>query len=91
MQPFVAALGVVTLALRLATGLALIAAAGSCRLPDAVLGLGVLFVAIALASPLVGLERVRAFARRFQARGDASARGWSVTAAAFGALLLFAA
>lgn len=76
---------------RAALGVLLLAAASSTRFPWAIGALGVLSLAAAVSLPLLGYERLRKFVDWWMARPQGFVRGWSLTACAFGAFLVWAA
>lgn len=76
---------------RAGTGLLLLAAASSTRLPWLVTGIGVLALAAAASMPLLGYERLHRFVQWWNRRPAAFVRGWSVLACVFGGVLVYAA
>ena len=74
---------------RLVLGTLLLIAAPDTRMPAAVQALGVLTLATAVAVPLVGLERLRAFVRWTLERPPLVQRLGSLLGAALGAFLIY--
>jgi hypothetical protein len=77
-------------AIRLFVGAAILLAAPSSRAPGALRLLGIAIVAAGLATPLIGLERSRAFVRWWSARGPMLQRAWGALALVFGLSLCLA-
>ena len=81
----------VAIAVRLALGAVLIAAAPDCRFPVAVRVIGVISVVGAAVVAVMGRERLRAFVRWWMAFPAGIIRSWAAFAFAFGAFLVYAA
>ena len=79
------------IALRLAAGGLFLAAAPDCRLPGVINVVGVILLASGVIGLLLGVERLRTFARWWLARSDAVVRLWAVVTVGFGALVVYAA
>jgi hypothetical protein len=76
--------------IRLVLGAALIHTAPDCRLPQAVLVIGVISILSAISIPLAGSRRVRAFAGWWASQPPTFVRCWSLAAVVFGGFLVFA-
>jgi len=79
------------IALRLVLGMILIAAAPDCRFPQLIRILGIFSLVTAAATAALGHERLRSFVQWWVGRPSGFVRGWSLAAAAFGCLLVYAA
>jgi hypothetical protein len=77
-------------AIRIALGVLLLAAASSTRFPWTVGALGIVSLAAAVSIPLLGYERLRKFVEWWLVRGDGFVRAWSLVACLFGAFLIYA-
>jgi len=78
-------------ALRLALGLVLLAAAPDCRYPLAIRVLGGISLVAALTLVALGRARVEGFIHWWRDRGTGFVRSWCVVAIAFGVWLAYAA
>jgi hypothetical protein len=78
------------MAIRLIFGVALIGAASSSRFPTVLLIIGALSIVTAVVAPLLGFERVRAFAEWWLVRPFWLIRAWAGIASAFGVFLVWA-
>jgi len=77
--------------IRLLVGSLLVTAAPSLRWPGASRVLGILIVAAGLLTPVIGLERSRAFLQWWSARGSGLHRLWGAGALGLGLALVLAA
>jgi len=77
-------------ALRVLIGVLLITVAGEARFPMLVRGLGYLMIVAGLIIPVLGPERIGAFARWWEDQPDFVLRLWGLAAAGLGALMIYA-
>ncbi|TFH23776.1 MAG: hypothetical protein E4H03_05355 [Myxococcales bacterium] len=76
-------------ALRVVMGVLLVAVADDARSPILVRGLGYSLIAAGLIIPVLGTERIGAFARWWENQSDLVLRLWGVAACGLGALIIY--
>lgn len=77
-------------AFRIVVGVVLIVAAAPSRMPGTVRVLGVLIVIAGLATPFVGVDRLRAVVDWWSALGPIYMRAWAALAVALGLFIVYA-
>jgi len=77
-------------ALRIVIGILFLVAAKETRFPVFVTVMGTISIVAGLALPVLGTERIRAFAKWGLERSDSSLRLWALAASAVGIMLVWA-
>jgi hypothetical protein len=80
----------VAAALRIAIGIALIAIAGTSRLPRTLRVFGALIIVVGFITPFLGIERARAIVDWWSAQGAMFMRAWAAVAVTFGLFIIYA-